>query len=521
MSDEREFGDVGGSRSVSTADLDEKKRRYGNLRDERLGGVSMSRLIDSAKLLDEALQPSFRAPILKAVAEQILGDGRINSDIWEILQRRTQEEGFGQFDSTENFQPYPYYLEECVSYIPSKDEIEKLQPILLREDDSNGLFYLALRYQIWTLSNSDSRYYQLSLACFDQVTRLAPDYTEAWLNKGMILFNLGRYQEALEAFDRAISLRPDFTEVWLNRGMVLSSMERHEEALEVIERAISLDPDNPGAWKKKGTALILLERYEEALEAFDLVLRLGYEWIQRFGPDTFTEGDWYETWYGKGSALNGLGRNDEALEALERATSLGPDYSNAWLNKGVVLQKLGRLDDALEAYSQTLSLEPGYVKAWLNRGMVLSSMERHEEALEAYDRAISLEPDNFEAWYNRGVELGSLEWYEGALEAFDQALTFGPDYAEVWHYWQYKAMALSVLERHEEALEACDRVISLRPDYPEAWLYKGVALEQVGRLDEAVQWLCRAWRARDQLPDDGAFADSILRELGHDPEECR
>ncbi|MGC8714882.1 MAG: tetratricopeptide repeat protein [Leptodesmis sp.] len=41
---------------------------------------------------------------------------------------------------------------------------------------------------------------------------------------------------------------------------------------------------------------------------------------------------------------------------------------------------------------------------------------------------------------------------------------------------------LIYLERYEEALESCDRAIAIYPDDQEAWIFRGVALQRLGRF---------------------------------------
>ncbi len=76
-----------------TLDLAQMSARYVRLRDEPpRGGVSMHRLLDSAKLVYEASQPRLHTSILRGVAEQIRGEGRISGEAWDALRRRTSEE---------------------------------------------------------------------------------------------------------------------------------------------------------------------------------------------------------------------------------------------------------------------------------------------------------------------------------------------------------------------------------------------------------------------------------------------
>jgi tetratricopeptide (TPR) repeat protein len=141
---EHEFGQrFDGTPGSLTLDLAEMGLRYLRLRDEQRAGISMSRLLDAAKLAYEASQPRLRVSVLRAIAEQIRGDGRVSAEAWETLQRRTNEEGFGVFDSTSgDFRTYQPYLEDCVTYEPSAHDIEGLVSILLDAQDSDGLGYL-------------------------------------------------------------------------------------------------------------------------------------------------------------------------------------------------------------------------------------------------------------------------------------------------------------------------------------------------------------------------------------------
>ncbi|MDW8119911.1 MAG: serine/threonine protein kinase, partial [Chloroflexota bacterium] len=64
------------------------------------------------------------------------------------------------------------------------------------------------------------------------------------------------------------------------------------------------------------------------------------------------------------------------------------------------------------------------------------------------------------------------------------------------------------------------QALALQPDIPQAWYGVGVTLAYLGRTAEAVEWLCRAWRARDNLPDKGASLEAALKALGRSPQDC-
>jgi len=53
---------------------------------------------------------------------------------------------------------------------------------------------------------------------------------------------MGRATEALQAYERTVQLAPDFPDAWNNRGVLLRKLDRREEALECFARALQIDP---------------------------------------------------------------------------------------------------------------------------------------------------------------------------------------------------------------------------------------------------------------------------------------
>jgi tetratricopeptide (TPR) repeat protein len=231
-------------------DLNSMKDRYTRLRNERWGNVSMSRVLDSAKLLNQARLSSLREPILRNVAERVRGNASMSDETWDALRRRTQQEGFGRFDQEGLLRVYRPYLEQCVAYEPSRQDIDALLPILLEAEDATGLLELGSTYD-FELGDIER-----ALVCTDEALRLDPAQAEAYLNKGSALGKLGRYQEELQAYDRALSLRPDdptfVSMVLTNKAVNLTNQQHYGDARRLIDQAIELMPDYSDAWYNKG-----------------------------------------------------------------------------------------------------------------------------------------------------------------------------------------------------------------------------------------------------------------------------
>lgn len=259
LSDQVFYGRFDGTPGSLLLDLKDMRRRYRELRSSSRGGVSMSRLLDSAKLLYEAQQPTLRKEVLRAVAEEIRGTGRVSHEIWDELVRRTQEEGFASFDDAGNLLTYRPYLEECVSYKPSENEIACLQPILSRERDLYGLFYLGV---FWTDQNDHSS----ALDCYEEVVELDPTDFTALMNKGSALGDLRKYDKAIEAFDAALEIDSNNADAFYNKGTALHNLGEHRKAVKAYDAALQRSPGHAKALYNKIVALLKQQKWEEAIE---------------------------------------------------------------------------------------------------------------------------------------------------------------------------------------------------------------------------------------------------------------
>ncbi len=54
-----------------------------------------------------------------------------------------------------------------------------------------------------------------AIASYDKAIAFKPDLHQAWLNRGVALFNLGKLDEAIASYDKAIELKPDTGETLL------------------------------------------------------------------------------------------------------------------------------------------------------------------------------------------------------------------------------------------------------------------------------------------------------------------
>ena len=98
---------------------------------------------------------------------------------------------------------------------------------------------------------------------------------KAMLHRGMDKVRAKSFEQALNIFEKIIAANPDIPEAWNNRGVALYSLGRLDEALDSYERSLALDGENMDALRNKAFLLRSQRRLEEALEAYDTVLQRG------------------------------------------------------------------------------------------------------------------------------------------------------------------------------------------------------------------------------------------------------
>jgi len=72
---------------------------------------------------------------------------------------------------------------------------------------------------------------------------LNPDFVDAHVNLGTLLFTHGRAKEALPHLERAAALLPNSAVVHSNYASVLAALGRYADALRETRRALDLNPD--------------------------------------------------------------------------------------------------------------------------------------------------------------------------------------------------------------------------------------------------------------------------------------
>ena len=189
------------------------------------------------------------------------------------------------------------------------------------------------------------------------------------------------------------------------------------------------------------------------------------------------------------AALYELGRIDDAYdEAHALQNDAGSDDEarrNAYLLEGELRQRAGDADAEIEALGRGLAAYPDDSALLYARALAWERQDRIDRTEADLRKVLVAEPENVAALNALGYTLADrTHRYQEALELIDRARTAEPDNAAIVDSYGW---VLYRLGRNEEALVELRRAWGLLKD-PEIGAHVGEVLWVLGRREEAIRY---------------------------------
>jgi len=149
-------------------------------------------------------------------------------------------------------------------------------------------------------------------------------------------------------------------------------------------------------------------------------------------------------------------------------------------------------DEAMQLLADFGDSNPAYaVDMVLARAQLLTSLERYDDALDEYDRFIGYRPDSEEAMLGKAELLLRMDRLDDAIAQYRDAVRRWPDSAT-----SLNALGYTLADRTDEYREAyklIEKAIEIEPDSPAIIDSLGWVLHRLGRHEEALEELQRAY----------------------------
>jgi tetratricopeptide (TPR) repeat protein len=358
---------------------------------------------------------------------------------------------------------------------------------------------------------------------------------EALFAYGLLAFHAGRVDEAQRTMQKALQLAP--TNINLVAGYVslLHKEGRTQSALDWVEKRVSRQPKAFDLRMLYARFLAETKHFDEARKQFQILAKqapknadvhygLGISYLQNNqlvkAKQHFTALLSEEQYLNQ--ARYYLGQIAEASKDYESAlkwySAIDDDnYFDAQLNIALVLARQKKLEEARRhLHSLKAQVPQQELRIARIEGEILTEAGHYQEAMKIYDRVLGDRYDS-ELLYTRAMlaeKMGRLAILEQDLR---RILEREPDNVQTLNALGYTLADRT--DRHQEAYTLIKRALELSPNDFYILDSMGWVLYRLGRLQEAVRYLRKAQRIRND-PEVAAHLGEVLWVLG-DKAEAR
>jgi len=315
---------------------------------------------------------------------------------------------------------------------------------------------------------------------------LRPDLVEAHVNLSALYAHARRGEEAVAAATAGLRVAPRHPALLRDRGIGLAQLEQHEGATAALRASASLEPADPVTWHWLGQSAATPRVRESALRR---------AW--RIKPENGETARALVTLYAERWRW---GVADKILRCLLAAEPGSTELATRLARLRV---DRGQPESGLVWARRATVTDGADVTAWIAEGSGLLAVDRIDAAESAMRRAAALRPEHAASFVNlMAVQVERRAWPE-AERLIRRALCVNPNEATAYYGL---GVALKNLGRIDEALAAYDEGVRRRPEAPRERFNRALALLAAGQADSGLQEYEWRWRmpgfpsARHLLP---------------------
>ena len=383
-----------------------------------------------------------------------------------------------------------------------------LLPILAQEDAEHGyrvMSQLARRYSDTAEANYAVGVMALSAGDHDEAADRAQKAVEIdgeWIKPKLLyaraLLFSGRQDEAIDYAARIVGDDPDpEPEARLELAVLYLSVGRDDDALSQVNQVLLEQPARSDALRLMAIINFRLEHLDAARSDFEDLLASGHYTMDAL--------------YYLARIADHRGDNERALGLYSQVTS-GPHTVSSQRRAAGIISREAGVEQALDHLQRFGERHPGFaIDMILAQAQLLASEHELERSLEIYDRVASYRPDDERVILSRSEVLLRLDRPQEAIREYRRAVKLNPD----------SPMALNALgytltyhgDDYHEALRLIEKALKLEPGSAAIIDSYGWVLYRLGRHEEALEQLERAW-AMFKDPEIAVHLVEVLATLG-------
>lgn len=283
--------------------------------------------------------------------------------------------------------------------------------------------------------------------------------------KGMDLFNAGKYSEAIKEFDTAIKKEPGDFESLTDRGRAHAALGKPDLAIADYTAAIKANPNYQQAYFYRAVAYEAGGKDQLALPDFTKVVTLVPE---------FSDG-----YVKRGMLYYKTGQTENALKDLTKGIELRAKNADVFFSRAEIYRNTGKDDAAIKDYTSALEINPQHVKAYFNRGVVNERKKKYPDAIADYSKAIELKMNTEEVYQRRAASYIAIGKKEEALK--DYSMLIDVLKTKDVNVYVARGTAFNLKGDYANAVKDLSRALTTKKDDPNIFTERGYAYLKQGK----------------------------------------
>ena len=423
------------------------------------------------------------------------------------------------------------------SLLLTTGKLEEAEPLIAerlakaRAENGTAAFYQQLQRTLGRVPDKKA-----ALALFDRLSGPDEGVAEARLAAAELAHAAGFGERAAAEAEAALGLKPDDEVIAVNAARFVQDLPSGTaRATKILEDFLRRNPKSiearfnyarmlAGAGNAEGARtqmeLALREEPESPPILFSLAqiayqakqLDVAENYLKRYLalPPAIPR-DNGPAYLFLGQIEEDRGRLEQAIDWLEKVTR-GDQFMAALVKRSLLTGRLGRIDEARELLrNSNVATTRERVQLYAAEAQVLREAGRHEEAFDVLDQALARLPDNPELLYDQAMAAEKIDRLPVMETSLRRLIELRPDNAHA-----YNALGYSLADRNlrlEEAYTLIEKAVQLAPQDAHILDSMGWVLYRQGRLEQAADYLQRAFKLRPEA-EIAAHLGEVLWRLG-------
>jgi len=291
-------------------------------------------------------------------------------------------------------------------------------------------------------------------------------------NKLQQLMRAGKFVEAKAVCRRLCRSSRNDSDLFFSMGTVHAQLGENSDAITAFEQVLRLTPKDNDA--RYNLASLYVKHGE--LEKGEACYRYVIKAVPGMASASLN----------LAVLLRRKGLLDEADSVVQAGLQYSPENLDMQLLRANILRDQESYAAAIEIYRAIILKAPAYVSAYINLADVLRNQNELEQAASYYQHALKIKPDMLQSLRGLGMVNMQRKMYAQAIDCFRKELTLTPNDHDAQ---LFLGMALAQDFKLTDAITVFEKMISSWPDSALAKIQAANVFRQMGRCDEARNYL--------------------------------